>query len=451
MRFYPNKNKNIPQLKYFGLVILCTSFLLVPFYYSAAQSEITVNTNTATEDVAVNTNSDTDTTTTTNSDSDTKDSDNAALDQLNQDLDKKRELIEELGKKAELYEENIKIKQQETVTLNNQISLLELQIERGELDIERVQEEIGKVSLEIERLGYEIEDQEASLELNKEVLAAYLRLIDRYDQRSYLDIFVANDSFSDFFDQLQYAENLEAHVGETVVEVRLAKEQLEVQEEEKIAKKSELDELSSRLATSIVSIGSQKDYKAELLVDTQESEEKFEALLEESRLEQEAVAAEISSLESKAREKLEGEGIDLNIDAVLMWPLNPTRGISAYFHDPTYPFRRYFEHPAIDIPRQQGSVVRAAENGYVVRAKNAGMGYSYIMIVHNNELSTVYGHISRIDVAEDDYVVRGQQIGLSGGLPGTPGAGRLTTGAHLHFEVRFDGIPVNPLDYLPAL
>ncbi|MFH0834189.1 MAG: M23 family metallopeptidase, partial [Patescibacteria group bacterium] len=64
-------------------------------------------------------------------------------------------------------------------------------------------------------------------------------------------------------------------------------------------------------------------------------------------------------------------------------------------------------------------------------------------------LATVYGHISRILVKEGDLVRAGDLIGLSGGIPGTPGAGYMTTGAHLHFEVIDHGEHKNPLDYLP--
>jgi murein DD-endopeptidase MepM/ murein hydrolase activator NlpD len=136
---------------------------------------------------------------------------------------------------------------------------------------------------------------------------------------------------------------------------------------------------------------------------------------------------------------------------VFEWPVDPTLGISAHFHDAGYKQRFGMEHQAIDIPVLQGSTVYAAAAGAVVKVSDNGKGYSSLVISHDGGFSTLYGHISGFLVKEGDHVRAGQAVALSGGTPGTNGAGRMTTGAHLHFELIQQGEHVDPLPYLPRV
>ncbi len=131
-----------------------------------------------------------------------------------------------------------------------------------------------------------------------------------------------------------------------------------------------------------------------------------------------------------------------------LWPTEPMRGISAYFRDASYAAVFGVGHNAIDIPAYQRTPIRAAADGVVYVAKDNGYGYSYIILAHSNGFMTVYGHMNEILVEEGQIVPDGFVIGLSGGMPGTKGAGYMTTGPHLHFEVLHNGIHVDPMDYL---
>ncbi len=133
-----------------------------------------------------------------------------------------------------------------------------------------------------------------------------------------------------------------------------------------------------------------------------------------------------------------------------LWPVEPTLGVSATFHDEGYHKRFGMEHNAIDIPVLQGSVVFAAADGVVEKVSDNGLGYSSLVIRHSGGYATLYGHVSGFLVEEGDQVRAGDPIVFSGGTPGTKGAGRMTTGAHLHFEVLHSGAHVDPLTVLPA-
>src|SRR5947209_2426417 len=98
-------------------------------------------------------------------------------------------------------------------------------------------------------------------------------------------------------------------------------------------------------------------------------------------------------------------------------------------------------HPGIDISAQYGLPVTAAGNGEVIFA-GRDPGYGGLVIVdHGGRLDTLYGHLSALYVREGQQVHRGQAIGAVGAT------GR-ATGAHLHYEVRVNGAPVDPRRYL---
>ncbi len=132
------------------------------------------------------------------------------------------------------------------------------------------------------------------------------------------------------------------------------------------------------------------------------------------------------------------------------WPVAPLLGISAHFDDTAYQNRFGFAHHAIDIPTPQGSIVRSVADGVVAKVSDQGKGFSSIVIAHGGGLTTLYGHVSGFLVSEGERVSAGDAVALSGGTPGTNGAGHLTTGAHLHLAFMKDGVAVNPLLFLPV-
>ena len=112
-----------------------------------------------------------------------------------------------------------------------------------------------------------------------------------------------------------------------------------------------------------------------------------------------------------------------------IWPAQGT--ITTYF---------WQYHPGIDIANVEGTPEVAADAGTVVFAGWGSYGL-YVEIDHGNGFHTVYGHMSAVMVHTGESVGPGQEVGLMGST------GR-STGPHLHFEIRYQGAPQNPLDFL---
>lgn len=102
-------------------------------------------------------------------------------------------------------------------------------------------------------------------------------------------------------------------------------------------------------------------------------------------------------------------------------------------------------HKGLDLLAQVGTPVYAAKSGKVVSAtQNKGMG-KYIIIRHRDNYITIYGHLSNIFVRKGDNLRQGQVIGSVGKTGNARAVGMLP---HLHFEIRKNGVPQDPLEYI---
>ena len=376
------------------------------------------------------------------------------IEDIQKQIEEQQQEMKELEEQEQLYQEKIEIKRDEAVTLKNQIYFLSNQSLKRESEIQEKEKEIARTNLSIKNIQLRVLEKKQEIGRLKENLKEFLQTINQYDQKNYLEIIFLNDSISNILSHLRYLNTIQSELTHSLQRIDLIKEGLEIQEKDLRLQLQELIGLESELKDKKTKLASEQQTKQTILKETQGAEWKFQALLAEVVKERKEIENEIVNLERDVRIKLsqekeqkaelmEKEGI-----IVFSWPV-PLQGITCEFHDPDYPYRNWIgEHSGIDLRAPQGTAIRAPASGYVARAKNAGLGYSYIMIIHNESFSTVYGHVSEIFVEEDEYVKRGSIIGRTGGLPGTSGAGRFSTGPHLHFEVRLDGIPINPKDYL---
>ncbi len=370
-------------------------------------------------------------------------------------------------------------------TLAEQLQVLVENIRRTELNLDFLVYETASVQTQIADLFELAEVREAELQQTQLLLNEFLRLA--YVQKMrYTDwqtgkispfkFFLTEGSLADAETTQTYLIVLQTQTAELAASVQAAKELYQTTQGSLIRQRGRLIALQEAQITEQNRLQNLQSAKQDLLRQTRGEEKRYKELIEETRAQQAAVLVEIAELKDNLAvidEKLSALGEDIGAERLrellrqqgaaggtnglsfpgyipqLAWPVDPGRGITSFFMDKEYRGIFGVDHYAIDYRVSQGTGVMAAGPGVVYKAKDNGMGYNYIIIAHSGGLSTLYGHVSKVLVREGDLVQAGELIALSGGTPGRPGSGYMTTGAHLHLEVFDQGKRSDPLDYLP--
>ncbi len=216
-----------------------------------------------------------------------------------------------------------------------------------------------------------------------------------------------------------------------------------------LKKSSRSFEVALDKAMDILNIDNEKELKASV------ADGDFASLISASETEA-GVIREISELKnlsaylqdsvesfSKITDLIISQG-DLLVEMPTLWPVEGGDGrITNYFGPAEHPFtHQWYLHKGIDIGYGFGKPILAAANGKVVEKKYEPLGFgNYIVIRHNYGFLTKYAHLNDVYVNEGDVVTQGQVVGAMGSTG-------LSTGPHLHFEVRIGSQVVDPEKFL---
>ncbi len=283
------------------------------------------------------------------------------------------------------------------------------------------------------------------------------RLVDAYEHNDlgYLDVLLASRSFADFIERWNDVRFIIKANEATIRERRAAQARVAGYESSLVGAESALAAQQAQATQEHSALAALATERSNLLdaaradqssaqtevtqyeETTAAEEAALEALIRQKQAEEEARR----EAERRARQ-LAGEPAAPLVGAPgsVMWPV--AGPITSGFGMRNHPvFGRFIMHAGIDIAAAQGTTIAAAAAGRIILAQAAGNCGNMITIDHGGGMATNYCHLSQIFVGVGQDVQRGQAIGAVG-MTGD------ATGPHLHFEVRIDGKPVDPLGYL---
>jgi murein DD-endopeptidase MepM/ murein hydrolase activator NlpD len=362
-------------------------------------------------------------------------------DSLQRKIDRKQAQIEQkkgrervLTSEVSAFTRKIGSLQTDITVLQTKQVRLQANLDAKRAELARIQEELRRERLRLARLRRRL--AEARVELANRLVQMY-----KEDTPDVVTVVLEADGFADLLERTEFLQRTSAQDARVISRVRDAKietkavadrlDRLEKRAEQVAAaieaEVNQVVQVKGELVSRRESYASARAGKAQLLANTRASRQELEDHVDSLQREQAAVIARLRGPSNVAGPIRQGSG-------QLIWPASGS--ISSGFG-----WRWGRLHAGVDIPLPEGTPLRAADGGSVAIAGWVGGYGNYTCIQHGGSLSTCYGHQSSIAVSVGQSVSQGQVIGYSGNTGHS-------TGPHVHFEVRINGSPVDPLGYL---
>jgi len=221
------------------------------------------------------------------------------------DQEETQEELETLEQKAQNYQRMINLKQQQQMSLNNQLQMMDIQIESFNNDIQITKEEIEKNTIEIKEIQSQVDQKQAELDKSKSNLAEMIRLFHQIDQEIGMEFMAQQADLSSVLNQSEYIDQASQKIDEVLRNLKIKKAELEEKHSEFRQKNNELTKREQSLKEKITYASSEKLSKSILLEKTQGEEEKYKNLLERVEEQKQELIGDLDELSSEKRSELD--------------------------------------------------------------------------------------------------------------------------------------------------
>lgn len=310
----------------------------------------------------------------------------------------------------------------EKEAVSNRLAEVEKEIKEMQPKVDALDAEVAEANRKIGETEKEISKKEEEMANREDGLNDRLRVMYKNGSVGFLDVLLGSNSISEFISNLDMIQKIYKNDMNVLETLEKEQKELEAIKDRLVAEKSQLD-----------------TKKAELEAE----KSKLNTLKKELEAKEDQLEAEAAAL-SKKLESMVDQGSDYVGGGVWTWPAPASGYITSPFGwriHPVYGTWKY--HSGIDIGASSGTNVVAAAPGTVILAQEYGGYGQCIVIDHGGGVTSLYGHMTRgsIRVSVGQKVSAGQVIALVGSTG-------ISSGPHLHFEVRQGGTVVDPMGYL---
>jgi murein DD-endopeptidase MepM/ murein hydrolase activator NlpD len=399
------------------------------------------------------------------------------INDLQNKISDRSQRIAELEKEIAGYQSDLADTTKQKSTLQATVKALELARKKLAKEVSLATNRIGVVSDTIDILKSDIGTKEVKIEKLNIVTADNIRTLSQNQDITLIEIALSENTLSSFLDKAENITSFQKKIIATATELGVEKKGLEVDKSKTEEQKKQLVGYKAELADKQKLVEATKAEQNSLLIVTKNKEVSYQKMLADKNALKNTFEQDLLNYESQLKYQIDPTLLPKAGTQALSWPLAKIT-ITQLFGvtDFAKAHKRLYNgkgHNGVDFAASIGTAVLSASDGVVTGTGNTdtvcrGASYGkWVLIQHNNGLSTLYGHLSLIKVSAGDTLHTGDVIAYSG-------ATGYVTGPHLHFTVfASQGVKVqslkskscsgtytipigsfesylNPIDYLPS-